>query len=97
MGKPHRHAELIKAWADGTEIQFFSDEGVWVDCGANLPCWNEDNEYRIKPEEKKPVVRWLWSYPNGMISGDLYTEDENLDLNPARNIKLEWSRTEFPE
>jgi hypothetical protein len=52
--KPHKHAELIKAWADGAEIEFQDSEGVW---GVGIPKWNPDAEYRIKPERKPDVFR----------------------------------------
>jgi hypothetical protein len=54
--KPHKHAELIKAWADGAEIeelhlkkgwQPFTD-GHWMECDS----W----DYRIKPQPKPDVV-----------------------------------------
>lgn len=46
--KPHKHAELIKAWADGAEIEVFSRyNDDWMDCPD--PTW-EQEEYRIKPE-----------------------------------------------
>lgn len=47
--KPHKHAEIIKAWADGAEIQYFN--GVqWYNCHNNKPDWDSRIEYRIKPE-----------------------------------------------
>lgn len=52
--KPHVHAELIKAWADGEKIQLkvpsptvFS-KSSWID--IDVPEWWEYCEYRIKPE-----------------------------------------------
>jgi hypothetical protein len=45
--KPHKHADLIHAWADGAEIQFKGLEG-WFD--ACNPDWLDDTEYRIKPK-----------------------------------------------
>lgn len=47
---PHKHAELIKAWADGATIQFY-DVGSerWGDCN-DAPLWLEYYQYRIKPE-----------------------------------------------
>lgn len=46
MKTPHKHAELIKAWADGAVIQF--QEGKdWMTISA--PSWSDENEYRIKP------------------------------------------------
>jgi len=52
--KPHKHAELIKAWADGAEIERFSKSiRTWE---PNLdPTWHDDYEYRIKPEPKPDV------------------------------------------
>lgn len=54
--KPHRHAELIKAWADGAEIQikmFPNEQGDWEWEDVLAPLWYPNNEYRIKPEEVK--------------------------------------------
>jgi hypothetical protein len=48
--KPHKHAEIIKAWADGAEIQYY--EHGWLDC-TDCPIWQVDVEYRIKPEPPK--------------------------------------------
>lgn len=93
--KPHVHAELIKKWADGAEIQFRSVDGNWLDCQRRGPEWLPDNEYRIKPEETKPVVRWLWTDESGHVSKNLFSEEEIK--NYGLYIKLEWSRTEFPE
>ena len=48
--KPHKHAELIKAWADGATI-----EGKWSGRFWEVeknPAWDVDVEYRIKPEPK---------------------------------------------
>ncbi len=46
----HKHAELIKAWADGADIEGFWS-GNWQEC--KNPTWWEENEYRIKPERKQ--------------------------------------------
>jgi hypothetical protein len=51
MKTPHKHAELIKAWADGAEIQYRADSN-WYDCASNSPMWDERQEYRIKLEPK---------------------------------------------
>jgi hypothetical protein len=51
---PHKHAELIKQWADDTsiKIQYESSPGRWVD--ASSPCWSEEYGYRIKTK----VIRY---------------------------------------
>lgn len=55
---PHKHAALIKAWADGAEIQFRYRRGgnplvKWSDWKTvGNPQWDtsETYEYRIKPD-----------------------------------------------
>lgn len=55
MPTPHKHAEMIKAWADGETIHYKYIEGFeWNDCNK-LPLWNLYNEYRIKPKETVSV------------------------------------------
>ncbi len=51
MNKPHKHAAIIKAWADGAEIEALRD-GEWMLCLG--PEWHEETEYRIKPEKEYP-------------------------------------------
>ena len=49
---PHVHAELIKAWADGAEIEVYdSFEKRWVDSDMT---WNPKMRYRIKHPIAKP-------------------------------------------
>lgn len=51
---PHKHAELIKAWADGATIQWRNTYNPdWAD--ITYPSWNTENwvEYRIKPKTIK--------------------------------------------
>lgn len=52
--KPHKHAEIIKAWADGAKIEqkFYGD--YWDYC--DNPTWSSSIEYRIKPETKNEIV-----------------------------------------
>jgi len=45
--KPHKHADLIKAWADGAEAEFFNTfAGRWVE--TETPSWDINTKYRIK-------------------------------------------------
>jgi hypothetical protein len=94
--KPHKHADIIKAWADGAEVQAYEGK-KWVD--VNDPSWVDTCEYRIKPDEPKPpVVRWLWFNEYCEVTQKLYSEDEIESLNSDLCYeKLEWSRTEFSE
>jgi len=53
MNKPHKHAEIIKAWADGADIEYYSAElGCWQDVVCNSPIWYNASQYRVKPIPK---------------------------------------------
>ena len=63
--KPHKHAELIKAWADGAEIQQRVDGEEWHGFDGR---WTDRNnwEFRLKPATitvtiPKPVLVALQS------------------------------------
>jgi len=51
MNKPHKHAAIIKAWADGEQIQVLIN-GEWKDITTRQPTWDA-NYYRIKPKTIK--------------------------------------------
>lgn len=53
----HKHAELIKAWADGAKIQML-DMGYWHDV-KNLITWEVDRLYRIKPMPKPDMYKYV--------------------------------------
>jgi hypothetical protein len=49
--KPHVHAEVIKAWADGAEIEYFSKSSEkWFAVVNNDPFWSLNEKYRVKPK-----------------------------------------------
>lgn len=58
--KPHKHAKLIKAWADGAEIERRRIDGTdeWI---AHDGAWDiaASFEFRIKPEPKPNFVHYL--------------------------------------
>lgn len=94
MKTPHKHAELIKAWADGKQIQFkvLGSDGDWLDSiGPENPSWSDLLEYRIKPEAPKwPVTRMdgfelaqIWNDSIGEFTG--YVEVANAAI--ARAIE----------
>ena len=64
--KPHKHAELIKAWADGAQIEFRTSFHIPGPGGGTCftawksklhDSWHEHIQYRIKPEPKPDVVK----------------------------------------
>ena len=66
MNKPHKHAKVIKAWADGAEIEYSSAycSSVWRDIENGTPSWSEHFQYRVKPEHKT-VVKY-----HGILRGE---------------------------
>ena len=76
MNKPHVHAETIKAWADGAQIQVL-DEGGWAD--TPFPLWMVGKKYRVKPED---TVLLGWVTHSGRTSGftDWSGSRDNLKL-----------------
>lgn len=97
MKQPHKHAECIKAWADGAEIEYRYDsthEWRTTDC----PNWITRSEYRIKPQ---PVIVKKYTFYNCI---EKYVADD-LNLNhmtpqiwyddPSTAMKmLEWTFTD---
>lgn len=73
--KPHKHAELIKAWADGATIQYQEMLGKWFDCIGNPEWWCE-TKYRIKPEPRPDIVRLT----EIRVDGWLYFSDGESNL-----------------
>jgi hypothetical protein len=49
--KPHKHAEVIKAWADGLDVEVLFN-GAWHP--EPYPKWDHQREYRIK--QRKAVA-----------------------------------------
>ena len=60
----HKHAELIKQWADGAEIECGYGYEHWID--APCPSWAEDMFYRIKPT---PRPQWQQDLIDAARSG----------------------------
>lgn len=77
--RPHKHAELIKAWADGAEIEVFSlSTNEWVDAG-NSPNWFTGANYRNKAIPNPDIIEyWQNTLTNCGQMDD--AEDANLKL-----------------
>lgn len=56
--KPHKYKDLIIAYANGAEIEYYRrTDNEWY--GTSYPGWYEHKQYRIKPEPKPDVVKYL--------------------------------------
>lgn len=82
---PHKHAELIKKWADGAIIQYKDwPSGEWVTCDENRPAWIENAEYRVKPTK---VTKFRWVFESAL--GDLFiSEDHYSELEAYKKFKV---------
>jgi len=78
--KPRKHAELIKQWADGAEIEYLL-LGEWTDC--KTPGWGDDIEYRLKPGKTKFRV-----YVDSYREIKVFLEDD--DSSPVYRWLTEW-------
>ena len=79
---PHVHAKLIKAWADGAEIEYWDDwSGKWMQSAS--PNWVPKTKYRIKPTPKPDVVRWACI--SNLVCLNAYLEAQPR---PKENVQL---------
>jgi hypothetical protein len=81
MKTPHKHAEIIHAWADGAEIEFreVNSDDTWK--AAALLLWCAYFEYRIKPEPKPEDVFYCHTDQRGFnYFYQRPSDDDNLKL-----------------
>lgn len=90
----HIHADLIIAWANGAEIQFYdSKDERWEDCKTII--WNIETKYRIKPEPPKTVgykryiYQWREKYLISVVHKDTCYNVEEQDTF-VKWIDTEW-------
>lgn len=87
MGTPHKHADMIKAWADGAEIECRQhNTNSWLP--ADSPGWANSSEYRIKP------TKTILAYRVGLFRGrfgEVFVAA--VDPNPAIQADAALGRT----
>ena len=76
--KQHKWHEEIKAWADGSEIQYRIKDGNWHDVGDDPPEWNEWSEYRIKPQPYQVLKEMIDGCNNIMQDKEMPKEAREL-------------------
>ncbi len=75
MGQPHKHAAVIKAWADGETIEV-QDGEEWQKVAT--PLFLVDSVYRVKP--KNFVVHRRVSFNTTTeLTQTFYTSDPNIE------------------
>ena len=55
----HKHAAILRAIADGKEVEFEGSDGIWTSVPFVNPIGADHLEWRIKPEPKPPIVTEL--------------------------------------
>jgi hypothetical protein len=87
MSTKHKHAEVIKAWADGAEIEIKGDS-VWY--SIKPPTFLEHCEYRIKPETKPDCFRYIGvCFANGSTTNLRQVEPCNVAWDCAIKITFD--------
>jgi len=86
MQTAHKHAKLIKVWADGSTIQYLCGN-QWFECHPNGPTWDIRTEYRVKPVPNPDYSKFIGLYAhentefnshaiNGVYSSSKYNVPE---------------------
>lgn len=95
----HIHADIIKAWADGAEIQILSSFYTWENVRDPNPSWDPNSKYRIKP---RTVSREGWVIVSrkcgeeSQVDPWIYASNESALIaarcisNTVAIIKIEW-------
>lgn len=90
--KPHKHAALIHAWAEGNEIECYDFENKqWH--ASNTPSWLGHLHYRVKLKEPE----WYENIPeHGVlcwVSDALTTPSTNSRLRIVKDVYKDGFRT----
>ena len=98
MGTPHKHRDVIVAWANGEKTEYLNPntrEWEILDPEAT-PAFHEDYEYRIKPKRVKKEG-WVNVSPvrtGSICAGALYTTQAYAEHFASDDritcIRIEW-------
>ena len=75
----HKHAEVLRAIADGREVQRKHRNGTWhtPESADDNPIYYYLEEWRIKPEPRTPRRIWLPQYEGTGVDG--YATEEQCE------------------
>ena len=83
MKTPHVHATIIKAWADGAQIEVrVNDAKPWCPVYESYPHWHPEDQYRVKPEPKPDVVLFgciMMDHPGKARINPIGADERKLD------------------
>ena len=72
MNTPHKHRDVIIAWANGETIETLCDNNRWK--VESHPLWYPTVKYRVKPNIHNQVEKTVRRYVNNTV-GDLLVDD----------------------
>jgi hypothetical protein len=94
--KSHPHCEIIKAWADGAEIQWYHEyEQRWYD-HIDPPSWSSAQRYRIKPKVEYKLYLYTTSTGEKAVCAFNKAHNSLLDVENTINF-LYWITPEWIE
>jgi len=91
MNTPHKHEAIIKAWAEGYEIEAYTPEyGKWIT--VNEPSWFVDIEYRVCPGEMERLDP-VWTSYDVRVEQNPFDEDcvDIHNYSDNYNLRLEFT------
>ena len=74
----HKHSDVIKAWADGAQVEYlYTDTMTWHT--TPNPQFSSNIQYRIKPEAKPDIVKRFYLESNPLVGhrfSEAYTDKD---------------------
>lgn len=90
----HKHYDVLIAIAEGKEVQWFcvdDKKDPWTDMGKHdlvNPLWYPQFEWRVKPETKPDVVKWMGVNDINRSSGFVFLADDKPSIEWLNRIKF---------
>ena len=82
MKTPHVHATIIKAWADGAQIEVRVNDAKPGTSAKTCPHCHPEDQYRVKPEPKPDVVLFgciMMDHPGKARINTIGADERKLD------------------
>lgn len=77
----HKHADVLIAIAEGKEFQFLGGNNVWMAPFDANPIRNEAWDWRIKPEPKEDIVRYIFAdITYGYSDDEIRPDSANISI-----------------
>ena len=84
---PRKHADVIKAWADGAEVEYRAitkEPQKWST--SSLPTWSSQMEYRVKPKVVRYRLYLVNRFDGSGIVGAVSGEQEEAAIGASHTF-----------